>query len=126
MTFVRLLTCSAIISLVACGPRHDPMADMAGQRQQLVSAGHSQAYAEGYADGCSSAKNSRGDTRYNFIKNEPMFVENDDYALAWKQGYKACEGARHKVSGGLHVKSKDHERYVKSQEGKRVWDELKK
>ena len=126
MSFVRLLTLSAVIGIAACSPRHDPMAEMSAQRQQLVSSGHTPLYAEGYADGCSSANYSKGDTRYNFIKNETLFAADDDYALAWRQGYRACDGSKQYAQDGFHVKRKNHEKFIKTEEGKKVWDELKK
>lgn len=118
MKLVRFVAVGVLLGLVACTPRPaDPQENLSVQRKRLVGQGHSTVYAEGYSDGCSSAKNAGGIDGYSFRKNHELYQQNKDYGLAWRQGYRAC-----RVGGDADGQDK----YLTTDKMRKIWSELKK
>ena len=80
---LRTLTLAALAAtpaLAACG----------SVRETMIARGFPPAYAEGYADGCSSGKEAAGGLFYETRKDRARYGADRQYTQGWDQGFQRC------------------------------------
>jgi hypothetical protein len=76
----KLMVLVAILSaLAACG-------------DQFLRAGSSQAYLDGYNDGCTNGSSTASNLTGQFTRNEARYNSEPDYASGWLNGNRECNG----------------------------------
>lgn len=68
------------LALAACG----------SVREAMIERGHPPAYADGYADGCSSGKEAAGGLFAETRKDASRHGTDDLYTQGWNDGFEEC------------------------------------
>ncbi len=71
--------CVMTVLVAACASRQQPPPPA----QRVNQAGYSEAFKQGYADGCSSVQSSRR-------RNEQRYQSDTDYMMGWNDGFGIC------------------------------------
>lgn len=83
MNWMRLGGPALVVALVAgCGTAPEPKARVVNQ------SGYSDAFKQGYTEGCGSA-GGRGQRR-----DETRYKTETDYMIGWNDGFSACQRRR--------------------------------
>lgn len=85
---VKLLFWVALLAIMGCAPA--PEEHIYRVHRGQVKAGMDSAYAQGYADGCSSAWYLEGFREYPFRKNAVRTQHDAQYARGWREGHRVC------------------------------------
>ncbi|QEY61282.1 hypothetical protein FXN65_04165 [Metapseudomonas lalkuanensis] len=67
--------------LAGCETTHD----------HLIAQGYPPAFADGFADGCSSGRQAAGVISGEFRKNVPRYLKDANYAEGWSDGFRQCQ-----------------------------------
>jgi len=129
---IRAVLLIGLISVGGCS-RFSADEYLDGQRQLLIQEGKARDYAEGYVDGCATARHLLGDKRFQLQKQISRFEVEPPYARGWEQGAEQC---RHRLrpqpskprQKAPTVESIEIEKENAAMEAERhrLWDELKK
>lgn len=77
-----LICCLLLGSLLTgCETTHD----------HLIAEGYPPAFADGFADGCSSGRQAAGVISGEFRKNVPRYLGEATYAGGWDDGFRQCQ-----------------------------------
>jgi hypothetical protein len=60
--------------------------------------GSSQAYLDGYEDGCANGSSTAGNLSGQLIRNEARYNSEPDYATGWSNGNRECNGENLRVN----------------------------
>lgn len=78
-TALLIALCSSL--LAGCETTHD----------QLIARGYPPAFADGFADGCSSGRQAAGVISGEFRKDVPRYLSDARYAEGWSDGFRQCQ-----------------------------------
>ena len=74
-----VLLCTGL--LAGCETTHD----------HLIAQGYPAAFADGFADGCSSGRQAAGTISGEFRKDVPRYLKDANYAEGWGDGFRQCQ-----------------------------------
>ena len=82
--------------LVACASSEDT----------LRNHGYSEAYVEGYHDGCPSGKHAAGSWFDSHVQDDERFRNDHDYQVGWTYGFQTCSteflAIQNAIAAGTH------------------------
>jgi hypothetical protein len=82
--------------LVACASSEDT----------LRNHGYSEAYVEGYHDGCPSGKQAAGSWFDSHVQDDERFRNDHDYQVGWTYGFQTCSteflAIQNAIAAGTH------------------------
>ncbi|AOE83503.1 hypothetical protein [Pseudomonas sp. TCU-HL1] len=79
--YAALLATLCASLLVGCESTHD----------HLLAQGYPPAFADGFADGCSSGRQAAGVISGEFRKDVPRYLKDAHYAEGWSDGFRQCQ-----------------------------------
>jgi len=131
MNWALFLVC--LISLSSC-TRFSANEYLDSQRQQLLKEGKARGYAEGFVDGCATARHLLGDKRFNLQKQISRFEGEPSYSIGWERGAEQCRRklqpqarkSRPRDASVMENIEAAKEAAAMDAERRQLWDELKK
>ena len=73
-------------------------AGCAGTQETMVAKGYPEAYAAGYADGCTSGKQAGGSMFDEFKKNPTRYSSDKQYKSGWDDGFRQCKSEQKAIA----------------------------
>ncbi len=67
-------------------------AALTGCGEKALRSGSSQAYADGYNDGCANGSFRASNLTGQFVRDEARYHSEPDYATGWSDGDRECDG----------------------------------
>ena len=80
---LRTITLAALVTILA-------LAACASVRETMIERGFPPAYADGYADGCSSGNEAAGGLFYETRKDMTRYGADRQYTQGWDKGFQRC------------------------------------
>ena len=91
------------------------------EREKVLKSGASEAYADGYIDGCSTGRRTLGNKKFSATKNKKRCKKEPDYKMGWDEGYDDCQQEGYEILKVTSEMRKKHEDPMISN-----WEELRK
>ena len=126
---VRTLSVFLILTLLlsGCAAKITPESLLQEKKEQLLAAGNSVDFTDGYADGCAAGRQFMGDHNYQANKDETRYSMQQEYNVGWERGYYFC---RDEAIAKLQQESKQEyiptKNAAEEKERQQIWEDVRK